>query len=184
VIISSLLAVWVTLAGPPAVDADGEILPHGALTRLGTTCLRPGGSIEWIGWSADGRTLLSVCSDHNRAFAHLWDPVSGRLRDQVAIGHTGTFSPDGRRILYARDGQVAVVLHDLSTGRSICEVEGTFPAAFAPDGKTFVFFRRPELILANAATGKDIRAFGRIDSRQTDRSWPLCTTTRPFGCGT
>ncbi len=167
-----LLVVWASLAAPPAVDADGEALPRGALARLGTTRLRPGGPIESVAWSADGRTLLSVCGAGDYGLVHLWDAASGRLRDQFPVGHAATFSPDGRRVLHVCPDKYAVAVRDLSAGRAICEAEGGYPAAFAPDGRSIVFFRAPHLILAEADTGQEIRQFGQVNSKQ-DAVWAV-----------
>ncbi len=52
------------------------------------------------------------------------------------------------------------------------EAEGGYPAAFAPDGRSIVFFRAPDLILAEADTGKEIRQFGHVGSIQ-DAVWAI-----------
>src|SRR5262249_46791449 len=61
----------------PSLDADGNPLPPGAVTRLGRINLRHGGGVMKIAYSPDGQLLASIGG--MREPVRLWDTSTGRL---------------------------------------------------------------------------------------------------------
>src|SRR5262245_32534441 len=64
-------------SAPPVVlvDALGDPLPPGALARYGTLRLRHTEPIRWLGFTPDGKGLVSGGEHEIRA----WDVATGRL---------------------------------------------------------------------------------------------------------
>ena len=171
-IISPLLIVWTSLVTAHILAVDDFNLPCGAVARLGSSRFRPGGPVESVAWSRDGRLLVTVSTVEGESQLQLWDAVTGRLREQFPVGRAAVLSPDGRRILNAQVNRFGIAMRDRATGRSIWAVDGSFPAAFAADGRTVIFFRSPHLVLADADTGKEIRSFASINSVR-DAVWAV-----------
>jgi WD40 repeat protein len=81
----------------PLVDFYGDLLPDGAVMRLGTVRLRHDGSVRCVAWSPDGNTLASGGEDK---VVRLWDPITGKLF-RTCLGHEHTvchlaWSPNGK----------------------------------------------------------------------------------------
>src|SRR5438067_1872759 len=71
-------------AGPQKSPADP--LPNGAVSRLGTTRLRPGGSVGHLAFSPDGTKLASWSSElYVTNSLCLWDVRTGRLLRRVDL---------------------------------------------------------------------------------------------------
>jgi RNA polymerase sigma factor (sigma-70 family) len=65
-------------ASPPA-DGLGDPLPAGVVARLGTSRLRPGGSVEHLAFSPDGKRLASWSQELYVTDALMvWDAATGR----------------------------------------------------------------------------------------------------------
>jgi Tol biopolymer transport system component len=128
-----------------------------ALRGLKTTTSNPGGTDEWDDVSPDGRQLLFGRMDPHRASA--WNTaffvinVDGTglrritpwlLEDDTRIDE-GSWSPDGRWILYDRGHQIHVVRPDGSGDHRIkIDVPGSDQANalypdWSPDGRWIVF---------------------------------------------
>jgi hypothetical protein len=59
---------------PPSIDP----LPPGAIARLGSTRLRPGGRLSALAFSPDGRRLVSWSrTDVNAIRMQFWDAADG-----------------------------------------------------------------------------------------------------------
>lgn len=122
-------------------DFHGDLLPPGAIARLGTTRFRAGAGIFAIVYSPDGKTIAS--SSRNEDVIRLWDAVSGKqIREWKNPSNNSpalAVSPDGTILA------VGLVFHDFRTGKPIRqmtsprrdEAGNVTSVAFSPDGKVF-----------------------------------------------
>ena len=82
-------------APPPArLDASGDPLPPGALWRLGTLRLNAGGSVEFLAFTPDGKSLISSGPGSG---LQVWDATTGRKRDVPALANVHPISQSHRR---------------------------------------------------------------------------------------
>jgi WD40 repeat protein len=124
---------------PGRTDLHGDLLPPGALARLGTVRWRHGAAVRSVAFAPDGKVLAALDADGG---IRLWERGTGRelRRWKQGSGHRGplAFSPDGR-VLASGDGGV-VHLWDSATGaerRRLVGHQGTVHClAFSPDGRT------------------------------------------------
>jgi TolB protein len=108
-------------------------------------------------WSPDGRRIaFFAASDPGGGLRGLAvvNADGGGLRSLDRLGFAGTFSPDGKQIAYARQGELWVL--DVATGATRALTAGAEVAAgppdWSPDGKRIVFTSYYSL-LAVAAKG-------------------------------
>jgi RNA polymerase sigma factor (sigma-70 family) len=117
----------------PASDLYGDPLPKGASARLGTVCLKPGGSVQFVAFLPEGKTLVSDGYQSIR----FWDVTTGkeRRRIEVPTGWGAALSYDGKTL--AVPGHLAVRLFDVATGNEILRLQGkaSGPLAFSHDGR-------------------------------------------------
>lgn len=106
-----------------ARDRNGDVLPAGAIARLGRSMrFRHGSGVSSIAYTPDGKILISACND-----IRLWDPASGQEIRRLA-GHSGSvqsvaIASDG--IMLASGGSDGMVrLWDVSTGRELRNMKG------------------------------------------------------------
>jgi WD40 repeat protein len=151
-----------------SADLFGDPLPPDALARLGTTRLRHGAKLTQVGFSADGKSLITAGQD---GYVRVWDTSTGKeLRrlgreippgsrpgfDERVLGglrveqHMGgyarigvVFSGDGGSAALAEpDGTVGV--WDLATGQERCHLSAipnqgnVFGLGLSFDGKRLV----------------------------------------------
>jgi WD40 repeat protein/serine/threonine protein kinase/tetratricopeptide (TPR) repeat protein len=105
-------------------------------------------AVSSVDWSPDGRILAVATTapgGQRASHVHLWDiatgkPVGAPLRHNKNFTRV-FFSPDGTRLLSARDDGIAQ-LWDVSTrepaGPAMRHPSGTIVARFTPDGRTLV----------------------------------------------
>ncbi len=127
----------------------------------------PGGSVDAVAWSADGRQIAAI-GTFSGAFSAgagrlvRWDAATGRVvarRERPAEGVSVTFSPDGRFL--ASGWSDAVLVDDLRTGRlarEIRNVGGPGPVAFAPAGILATGSNAGIVQIWNVRTGKQLGA--------------------------
>src|SRR5437016_6251908 len=122
-ILATLLTICSLTARPeppaadkkPRVDLYGDPLPEGAVARLGTKRFRPGGSVQSVDVSSDGKTIISAAWGPTIDF---WDIDTGKkLR---ALGNSDRFdlaiiSPNGK--IVASNSGGLVELWDVSSGK-------------------------------------------------------------------
>jgi RNA polymerase sigma factor (sigma-70 family) len=116
-----------------------------------------------VAFSPDGKSLAAGSSDHG---VHLWELASGKVLHYLR-GHDGevsavAFAPNGKT-LASGGWDKAVRLWDLTAGKEVRAFKD-FPkevhlVAYSPDGKTLAAggLQAPELVLWEAATGKEVR---------------------------
>src|SRR5215467_2705269 len=80
-------------------DVTGDLLPQGAVARMGTIRLRHTSRVINLAYSPDAKLLATVGDDE---LARLWDPETGREIRKLS-GHQGgvecvAFSPDGKQL--------------------------------------------------------------------------------------
>jgi WD40 repeat protein len=127
---------------PPApVDAFGDLLPPGALARMGTVRFRHFSNLVCaVAYSPNGKLLASGSGNGELQF---WDAATGKLvwaleDSRGVITHTIAFSPDGELLASNKEGMLGI--WQASTGKKLRDLEGgntgwEGSAAFSPDGK-------------------------------------------------
>jgi WD40 repeat protein len=161
--------------GPPRTDIHDDLLPAGALARLGTVRLRHSHlSPFWTAFSPDGKLLASG----GVAEIRLWDLASGKLLREIRDGNrtrycTLVFAPDGRWLAGASPDSVCV--WETATGRRLHE----FPAdgqsvACSPDGKLLAAPSKDDSIfLWDTTTGRQTARLH--DEAAKGPHWPAFT---------
>jgi WD40 repeat protein len=98
-----------------------------------------GGSVLWVAYSPDGRTLASACRDRS---IRLWDVATGEPR-HVLLGHTAdvyavAFAPDGQTLLSA-GGDRTIRVWDLRNAKLLRTIQAhddvVRAVVLAPGGK-------------------------------------------------
>jgi RNA polymerase sigma factor (sigma-70 family) len=148
-----------------AVDGAGDVLPAGALLRLGTVRLCHGGPVFTVAYSPDGK-LLASGSGMDDCTLSVWEAATGREVHRL-VGHTDrvfslAFSPDGKTIA-SGSYDATVRFWDVATGREIRRCEGhqdhIESVAFSPDGKTLASAGKDAVVrIWDVATGRELRA--------------------------
>jgi RNA polymerase sigma factor (sigma-70 family) len=161
-------------AQPPAAT-PGDLLPEGALSRLGTDRFRQEGRIKVLALGPGGRTILScshnltrLSSDENDRSLLLWDAQTGKPLRKFERKPRGTPADLLRSAAYSRDGKLVaagfnngiVAIWDAVTGKALREIRDPaidpFGLIFSEDGGTlFVFsYREKPTRRYTVATGK------------------------------
>jgi RNA polymerase sigma factor (sigma-70 family) len=141
-------------------DLYGDLLPEGAVARLGSIRLRHAGLSDFILLNG-GKTILSAGSDRVLRF---WDIASGRQVRSVRLQGTAgprrcvTLSPDGKTLV-AQDGG-SLVFWEVESGKELKSNSGPRgnPAfmCFSPDGKILAVGRNDRQVsFWDWATGKE-----------------------------
>ncbi len=166
-------------AGPPAprTDALGDLLPEGAIARLGTLRFKhtPSGdpTIDVAFFAPDGKTAVSLV--HSRSAVFLWDvgsgkPVEGPWSLQNHGGASAVvYSPDG--MVLAIGGNFAdggangkkvvagngITLYDIRLAKAVKTLATQPPSAlaFADEGKTLVAAGNGKVSWFDIGAGKE-----------------------------
>src|SRR5262249_30344773 len=136
------------------LDLQEDVLPAGALARLGTVRLRHGHHVQTVAFAPDGKSVVSAGNDH---LARRWDVATGRevgnFGQQPDRGnpyaptrwlHAVAVAPDGKTLAtgdYAAGWNVtALRIWDVAGGKQLRQlqghVDGILCLAYSPDGKT------------------------------------------------
>jgi WD40 repeat protein len=123
-------------ANPPRLDAHGDPLPAGALLRIGTVRLRPGGIVNSMAFTPDSKRLVTAS---DATGIQVWDVATGKELSALGspAGHrSAVVAPNGRRVAF--DEAKKIRIHDPVTRRLIQswdQAEGwEWPHGFSPDG--------------------------------------------------
>jgi RNA polymerase sigma factor (sigma-70 family) len=127
---------------PSRSDALGDVLPAGALARLGTVRWRHGEGLSQLGFAAGGKELVTAGGD---GLLRVWDAETGkelrRFGREMAFGDR----PGAREIFYAGMYGQSVVGGEAKTG-----------AVIAPDGGTAALAETDRSVSVwDVATGKE-----------------------------
>ena len=144
-----------------AKDRHGDLLPPGALVRMGTMRLRHKEGGTGVAFTPDGRQLVTAADDGT---VRVWDLAGGKeLLTIAAAEHRVSglaISPDGK-LLATADGK-SLRLWDAKNGRELrkmgCEndVQNPGPIVFSADGATLAAIGKDDSIrLFQTATGKE-----------------------------
>jgi WD40 repeat protein len=143
-------------------DRYGDLLPDGALVRLGTVRLRPGDIMRCVTVAPDGRTVVSA---GDRGVLCLWEIATGNALARVTVpGRAVTsvaVSCDGRLVAALTDGAIAV----WEPGRTkqvrrvaVAGLAWFAPVAFSPDNRTLAFAKEDNSIcLWDVVTEQEVR---------------------------
>src|SRR5262249_12478987 len=122
-----------------ATDRHGDLLPPGAIARLGTVRFRHGQHIEAIAFSPDGKVIAST-GRGGRVVLH--DAATGKKIRSFQVepqAHSLRFAPDGKT-LAAVVGHRRVCVWEAATGKRIRQFEfAEGPVShlvFSHDGRT------------------------------------------------
>lgn len=125
---------------PPPAAGEGEPLPFGARTRLGTTLFRHQGEGRPSAFSPDGSLVIS----HDQQAIYLWETQTGKLRRKFEMAAAClAVAPKGTQLAIGLAGKdqkrSAVVYWNWQTGKELSRLElppGVLPRhlAFSPDG--------------------------------------------------
>jgi WD40 repeat protein len=166
-------------------DRFGDPLPAGALARMGTVRWRHSGSISFVGYTGQGKQLLTGCSD---GFYRIWDVSSGKEIRRFSMGAAGNvprggianaggavyFVGNAGRIALSSDGATlaamgadgGVRLWDVAAGKEIRTIAMT-PAANMP--------RRMMYGGANLAFAPDGKSLATQSSDQVIHLWDIAS---------
>jgi RNA polymerase sigma factor (sigma-70 family) len=194
--------------GPPQA-APADPLPHGAVVRLGTTRLRPGGSVKHLAFSPDGTKLASWSNElYVNDSLCVWDVKTGRLLRRVDLPGAGVLSlawpADGRGLALLQTGEDAKgpLVWELTDEKATPAVPprmmggrfGTFAVpggpvpdnetdsgyAFSPDGKSVVVGRAGQHDKARAIRLRPLKAGARVSELAAGKE----LARQPGNCGT
>ncbi len=153
----------------PRVDRYGDVLPPGAVARLGTIRFRQASWTSSVACSPDGKWLATA----DERVVRLWDAATGKdvreYRGPTDAVRSVAYSPDGKTIaagaidetVFVWDAATARELHRFKGQRvKLFSFERTIQVAFAPGGKALVSCGADETIrLWDLTTGKELRRF-------------------------
>jgi len=168
---------WFT---PAVCSRDGRLLAtvgRGATVRirhLRATVLDtelPGSFDAYgpVGFSPDGKLLLTVTDMFSGSTPHLWESESGKLR-AVLKGYAhqltnAVFSPDSRKLLTSSDYDDTVPIYDTASGQLLQRIKnseegGVLSAVFSPDSRSVLNADGEHARLWNAENGTPLAAIG------------------------
>jgi WD40 repeat protein len=130
---------------PGRTDLHGDLLPGGAIARLGTIRFRHPGDVRIAAFSPDGKIIASACG---RDY-YLWEAATGTVLRRIESDRYDRIESDRydrSPIAFSPDGKVLASLDDplclweVSSGRNLLRLKDTeskwyTALAFSPDGR-------------------------------------------------
>jgi WD40 repeat protein len=121
----------------PKLDYYGDLLPEGAVARIGCSRLRQG-RFDSLVFSPDDRFLISTEWNH---LVSIWDAQTGKLHRRIKVqwdswAFNALVSSDGKTLIHAADQ--GMVIRDLFTGqelRRFATAKGQTHLALSSDDK-------------------------------------------------
>jgi RNA polymerase sigma factor (sigma-70 family) len=167
------------------VDRNGDLLPAGAIGRLGTLRFRHMHTISSVDYSGNGTRILSGSWDGT---VRLWDAATGQELRQFRGFREGissvAISPDGTTLAGGTMGKT-LFLWDAATGKELFHAEHlentVFGLRFAPDGKTLAGVSGDTVRLWDAATGAALRQLA--GPKKDMRPFAFSTDLKTFAAG-
>jgi RNA polymerase sigma factor (sigma-70 family) len=133
---------------PPPKDLQGDLLPGGAVARLGTVRWRHGGVTGFVAFLADGKHLVSAGDD---AVFHVWEYPAGKEVRRFGPGTSDPLPPPVRiprselPVAMSSDGKIVACHHDtevrlyeVASGKQVATllwIADFSHLAFSPDGR-------------------------------------------------
>jgi WD40 repeat protein len=144
------------------LDALGDPLPKGAITRIGTTRLGNQGQVVGLAFSPDGK---QVASENGAGIVRLWDIATGKevraMKPPVPGWGPLAFAPDGKTLASSAGGKL-VCVWEPATGRLLRGLDGhgdIRSIAFSPSGQLLATGSGDgSILIREPATGKTIHA--------------------------
>jgi WD40 repeat protein len=155
----------------PAADALGDLLPPGALARLGTVRWHHGRKLSHLAFAAGGKEIVTAGPD---GFVRVWDVANGKELRRCSRGPDGppcavALTPDGTRAAIAeRDGTVRV--WDVATGKQTLRLAtghkgGICAVALSPGGKRLASRGLDRAVIVwDMATGKELSRLKNVEA--------------------
>jgi WD40 repeat protein len=164
--LSSLPAATVAAAPKPRIDAFGDPLPAGAVTRIGTIRFRHSDTIYSLAYSPDGKRITSAAQN---AFA-VWDARTGRRLSLVCFPWRHAcpaVSPDGLLVAHEIENN-AVSVREAASGKVRCTLPGHKGAVhgltYSKDTRRLASLDdHGSLFLWDSATGTLVRQWNALD---------------------
>ncbi len=146
--------------GPERRDAQGDLLPPGALVRVGSARWHPADAVVCLHYSPNGKVLVSAGRD-----VCIWDATTGRELHRFGYVPSAmaaiAISPRSELLAHA-DADGTIHLRDLLTAKEIRNFKRSshrgHALSFSPDGKVLAAAGDDDVVqLWDVATGKEIR---------------------------
>lgn len=166
------------IARTARVDARSDPLPEGAMLRIGTTRLHHGDDVSHVGFSPDGKTVVSSSWDGT---LRSWEAATGKevhcFKGHQRAVMSFSISRDGNT-LASISQDFTIRLWDLKTGKELRMLDAPrgayYDLAFSPDEKTF------------ASCGAHIRIWETknyqvVRELEKGRGWIHCLAFSPDG---
>ncbi len=156
----------------PRKDLLGELLPEGAISRMGSDRLRASGEIICLSFTPDGKSLVSGGRSDKLTF---WSVATGRIEKEWTTQASSVagihFDKSGKTVALSTNQSIVLIL-DGTTGderRRLAEprdCKGSYFASLSPDGKWLGMSHRENsrTLIFDVETGVMKHRFGRIDS--------------------
>ena len=150
-------------AKEPRIDRYGDLLPEGAIARLGTNRLVQA-SVYHLAFAPNGKALATMGPGRGAGFVCIWDVATGKRLHRWETARVLAYSPANAPLTFSPDSRFVAlagpekVLHvwDTATGKEVLTATHDFMMAvvFAPDGKSLATLARSGVRVYQLSSGK------------------------------
>jgi RNA polymerase sigma factor (sigma-70 family) len=141
----------------PHTDRLGDVLPPGAIARLGTVRFRQGWYVLDLAFAPDGKTLALCGLGQGLG---LWDAKTGKQIRQFPAGERI------RRVAFSLNGKLVActgnmnAIWDVASGKMVRKLRpSSEDLAFSPDSKQIALVDDKVIYLDDVGTGAEVRRF-------------------------